>query len=295
MSTPGLKPAASIAFTQKSSAASAEGRFGAKPPSSPTLVLWPAFFSALFSAWNVSAPQRTASAIDGAPTGMIMNSWKSIGLSAWAPPLTTFIIGVGRTRARRAADIAIKRQAGGLGRGLGDRERYAEDGVGAEPRLVRRAVERDHRLVDLELIFGVEARDGVENVAIDRLDRLEDALAAIAALVAVAQFDSLARSGRSARGDGGPPHGPVLQDHIHLDRRIAAAVEDLTRDDVDDCSHDGLPCLGFPRRAFTLSRRPAKDGRIASSERLRLRTFASAAKQLTKSPRCQKIFAWQAR
>ncbi len=34
-----------------------------------------------------------------APTGMIMNSWKSIGLSAWAPPLMMFIIGTGRTLA----------------------------------------------------------------------------------------------------------------------------------------------------------------------------------------------------
>ena len=33
----------------------------------------------------------------GAPTGTIMNSWKSIGLSAWAPPLTIFIIGTGST------------------------------------------------------------------------------------------------------------------------------------------------------------------------------------------------------
>ncbi len=83
----------------KSSAASAEGRFGAKPPSSPTLVLWPASLSAFFSVWNTSAPMRTASASVGAPTGMIMNSWKSIGLSACAPPLMMFIIGTGRTRA----------------------------------------------------------------------------------------------------------------------------------------------------------------------------------------------------
>ena len=33
----------------------------------------------------------------GAPTGMIMNSWMSMGLSAWAPPLTMFIIGTGST------------------------------------------------------------------------------------------------------------------------------------------------------------------------------------------------------
>jgi hypothetical protein len=99
MSWPGLKPAASIALTQKSSAASADGRLGAKPPSSPTLVLSPAFLSWPLSVWNTSDPQRTASLRLGAPSGMIMNSWKSIGLSAWTPPLTMFIIGAGRTRA----------------------------------------------------------------------------------------------------------------------------------------------------------------------------------------------------
>ena len=72
---------------------------GAKPPSSPTLVLWPASFSPFFSAWNTSAPIRTASAMLDAPTGMIMNSWMSMGLSACAPPLTMFIIGTGRSRA----------------------------------------------------------------------------------------------------------------------------------------------------------------------------------------------------
>ena len=44
-------------------------------------------------------PMRTASAREEAPTGMIMNSWKSIGLSACAPPLMMFIIGTGSVRA----------------------------------------------------------------------------------------------------------------------------------------------------------------------------------------------------
>ena len=56
------------------SAAVADGRFGAKPPSSPTLVLWPAFFNALFNVWKISAPARKASLKLSAPTGMIMNS-----------------------------------------------------------------------------------------------------------------------------------------------------------------------------------------------------------------------------
>ena len=44
------------------------------------------------------------------PTGMTMNSCTSIGLSACAPPLMTFIIGTGSTQAH-AADIAPERQA----------------------------------------------------------------------------------------------------------------------------------------------------------------------------------------
>ena len=42
-------------------------------------------------------PQRSASRKLAAPTGMIMNSWKSTVLSAWTPPLSTFIIGTGST------------------------------------------------------------------------------------------------------------------------------------------------------------------------------------------------------
>ena len=54
-------------------------------------------WQSFFRAWYVSAPQRSASVKLAAPTGMIMNSWKSTLLSAWAPPLRTFIIGTGRT------------------------------------------------------------------------------------------------------------------------------------------------------------------------------------------------------
>ena len=83
----------------KPSASSALAKAGAKPPSSPTLVAWPASESAFFSAWKISAPIRSASAKVGAPVGSTMNSWKSSGLSAWAPPLMMFICGTGRMRA----------------------------------------------------------------------------------------------------------------------------------------------------------------------------------------------------
>ena len=53
-------------------------------------------FSVCLRWWNTSAPIFSASANVRPPTGTIMNSWKSTLLSAWAPPLSTFIIGIGR-------------------------------------------------------------------------------------------------------------------------------------------------------------------------------------------------------
>ena len=67
-------PAAEIADMMKSSASAVDRRFGAKPPSSPTPVLWPAFFNSPFRVWKISEPIRTASAMLSALTGMIMNS-----------------------------------------------------------------------------------------------------------------------------------------------------------------------------------------------------------------------------
>ena len=72
---------------------------GAKPPSSPTAVERPFFFSFAFSAWKTSTPARSASEKRSNPTGQTMNSCGSSRLSAWTPPLITFIIGTGSVRA----------------------------------------------------------------------------------------------------------------------------------------------------------------------------------------------------
>ena len=96
---PSLNPASSTDAAMKSSAARVEARFGAKPPSSPTAVARPFADRPFFSVWKISLPQRTASAMLPAPTGMIMNSCTSIGLSACSPPLMMFIIGTGKVRA----------------------------------------------------------------------------------------------------------------------------------------------------------------------------------------------------
>ena len=120
---------------------------------------------------------------------------------------------------RDAADVAVERHAEALGRGLGDGEAGAEDGVGAEPALVGGAVELDQDAVDAGLVGGGEPGQGVADRAVDRLDRPAHALAAVAALVAVAQLDRLVRAGRGARGHRGAAHGAVLEQHVDLDGR----------------------------------------------------------------------------
>ena len=84
----------------KPSASSADGQVGGEAALVADVgVVAGGLAAPLFSAWKISAPMRRASAKVGAPVGRIMNSWMSIGLSAWAPPLMMFIIGIGSTRA----------------------------------------------------------------------------------------------------------------------------------------------------------------------------------------------------
>ena len=89
------------------SASSFDGRFGAKPPSSPSAVESPRSCRSAFSAWYVSAPQRSASAKLAAPTGASMNSWMSTLLSACAPPLSTFM-----QRHRQHVRVRRRRRSG---------------------------------------------------------------------------------------------------------------------------------------------------------------------------------------
>ena len=163
------------------------------------------------SVWKISAPARSASANDAAPTGMTMNSWKSTLLSACAPPLRMFIIGTGSTVPRgargRPAEVLVERHVRrGRGR-LGERHRDAEQGIGAEAPLVLGAIEIDHRLVDRALI-GVVAGERLRDFAVHMADRFRDALAEIPLLVPVAELERLALPGRRARGHRGAADAP---------------------------------------------------------------------------------------
>ncbi|MNE05923.1 hypothetical protein D3C80_984970 [compost metagenome] len=139
---------------------------------------------------------------------------------------------------RDAADVAIQRQIRADGASLGRGQRDAQDGVGAQASLVICAIQFDQGFVQTALVLGIHAREGVEDLAVDGVDRLLDALAAPHVHVAVAQFDRFMGAGRGARRHGGAAKAAVFQGDVHLDRRIAPAVDDLAGDDVGDVGHE---------------------------------------------------------
>src|SRR5207253_2820049 len=105
--------------------------------------------------------------------------------------------------------------------------------IGAEPFLVRRAVERQHLTVDLALVgFGAGQRGS--DLAVDVADRLQDALAEVPLRVVVAQLERLTSAGGCAGRDAGAAAGARSEDDVDFDSRIAARVEDFTSFDGFD-------------------------------------------------------------
>ena len=137
----------------------------------------------------------------------------------------------------RAAEVAVERQARLLGGGLGHRHRHREQRIGAEARLVFGAVELDQRLIDEGLLLRIKTDDRLGDLAIDVFDRPRHALAEVARGIAVTQFDGFARTGRGARGHGGAPHHARLEQDVAFDGGVAARIENLAGDDIDNGAH----------------------------------------------------------
>ena len=95
-SFPVRSPASAMARTSSRSTSSGSAISGAKPPSSPSPVDSFRSASSRRSAAYTSAPARTASAIDDAPSGATINSWMSSSFGACTPPLRTLKCGTGR-------------------------------------------------------------------------------------------------------------------------------------------------------------------------------------------------------
>ena len=192
--------------------------------------------------------------------GSSRKSWKSRLPPACRPPLIRLTIGSGsRALAVRSRDSATA-AARGRGRGMGAGQRHAEDGVGAEARLVRRAVQLAQDAVD--------ARPGPSpcmptQTRGDRVADVGDGLARRPCRRSASGRRRAARRPRAGRcwprTARWPGRGRRRGKHLHLDRRIAAAVEDLAGVDVriDRAHDDSLRCrlrsahatgYGTPRR-----------------------------------------------
>ena len=180
-----------------------------------------------------------------------------------------------------AADITIERQTGRLGRRTRDCEGDTQDGIGAEAGLVGRAVQIDHCLVDLQLVFGFQAADSLEDLAIDGINGVLNALAHVT-VTTVTQFNGFMSAGGGARRNCGAAKRAVFQEYVDLNGRVAAAVENLTADDIDNGGH-GLNSLsrvaeltapdGFRHLRMPVSRQDDRGGapheKAASKRRLK--------------------------
>ena len=218
------------------SAASLDSRSGAKPPSSPTAVLSPRFFSVVFSAWKTSAPVR--SALGEARRAdrhdhELLEVDRVVGVRA----AVEHVHHRHRQHVRRlAAEVAPQRQVLlGRRRPRGG-ERDAEDRVRAEARLVVGAVELDQLGVEAALVGRVVAGDRLGDLAVDVGDGLRDALAAVR-VAAVAELGGLELAGRGAGGDGGAAVGAGAQLDLHLDGGVAAGIKDLACVNGLDLAH----------------------------------------------------------
>ena len=142
-----------------------------------------------------------------------------------------------------ATEVGVKRQARRhCGRPC-HRHRDAQDGVGPERGLVRRAIQVDHQPVDLALSARVHADQFRCDPLVDIGAGLEHALAAIALLVAVAQLDRLVLAGGCTRRHRGGNGRTVVQGDMDPHCRIAAGIQDLVgMNAFDDWFHGHFLC-----------------------------------------------------
>ena len=123
----------------------------------------------------------------------------------------------------------------------GDRKRYGGKGV-------QKAVKNVNTVLRAAVVGREAAQRGREHVLHVR-DRLQHALAAVALLVAVAQLHRHALAGGGAGRHRRAAHRSALEHHLHLDGRVAAAVQDLARENGIDRTHHAAPCSTAPRKS----------------------------------------------
>ena len=136
-----------------------------------------------------------------------------------------------------AAEVAVERQTGFLSGSARHGHGDCEHRIGAETALVFRAVQINHQAVNVDLIGRFCAEHGIGDFARNVFHGLENALAAETSRILVAEFNRFTHAGRSARGNRRRCDNAAFKPNFRFNGRIAAAVENLTADDIDNGAH----------------------------------------------------------
>jgi len=137
--------------------------------------------------------------------------------------------------------------------------------AGAKRRFIVGAIQLEHGLVDADLVGDVEAIERGGDALLDVLDRVAYPLAAEPRLVVVAKLHRLVLAGAGAAGYRRAPHRAGGEYDVGFDGRVAAAVENLARGDVEDCAHWSVfnTAMRDKRRSIEKRRRRAANSGMA--------------------------------
>lgn len=136
----------------------------------------------------------------------------------------------------RSAEVLVQRELRTVSSSMSSSQGDTKDGVSTQLALVVGSVELDHDLVDNALLTRVTAEHLLGDLLVDVLNSLENTLTGVTLLIAVTQLNGLELTGRSARRNRSAGLGAVVEDHLDLNGRVAAGIEDLTGfDEFDGC------------------------------------------------------------
>src|SRR5687767_5873081 len=144
-----------------------------------------------------------------------------------------------RNRQRHASvfsQVSPKRQFRRCSGCLRASEGHGDHGVGAQPALVRGAVEVDQARIEFLLVGDAQGAQAVADAGLDVVHGLVHLQAH--------RFAGAGRgAGRSDRAPRGEHRGPAADDHFRLDRRAAARIPDLPPLYVEDLCHASRTCI----------------------------------------------------
>ena len=148
-------------------------------------------------------------------------------------------------RGRRAAQVAVQRQAHAIGSCTGHGHAHGQDGIGSQAGFVGAAIEFIHGGIDRALIQGTQSAEGRCQPLFHIADGLVDSLAEVTHGVAIAQLMGFVGTGAGTAGHNRPATSASLKQYLGFDRWGAAGVQDFpchhgVDHKVERVEHSGL-------------------------------------------------------